>query len=115
MVIILVDRITNRLVYTFDFAFNARGVDYRMITDPVAFNDSEGVKFNYSTHDVKCASIVPLRPWAKHSSALQSLSCHNRMHGMWPPRTGRWILCMMTNFVSERHPDNERDVIHSRG
>jgi hypothetical protein len=58
--IIYVDEVTERLVYTLDFVFKDRKVEYQLTNDLLYFTNCEGVKFNYSPkqlHDT--FSIVP--------------------------------------------------------
>lgn len=58
--IIYVDEVTERLVYTLDFVFKDRKVEYQLTNDLLYFTNCEGVKFNYSfkqLHDT--FSIVP--------------------------------------------------------
>ena len=58
--IIYVDEVTERLVYTLDFVFKDRKVEYQLTNDLLYFTNCEGVKFNYSSkqlHDT--FSIVP--------------------------------------------------------
>ena len=56
---VLADKITNRLVYTLDFVFKSRGVDYTLITDVVEFRNYEGRKINYSSHGTEGVGIAP--------------------------------------------------------
>lgn len=48
MVDVLVDDITPRLIYTFDFIFKDRGISYNLEKDISKFLRSENPKFNYS-------------------------------------------------------------------
>ena len=48
MILILVDQITPRLVYTFDFVFKERGYEYALETDSMKFVQAKGLKLNYS-------------------------------------------------------------------
>lgn len=58
--LILVDKITPRVVYTFDFVFKARGVDYDLTADALEFTGSEQViKLNYSVNSTDSPSITP--------------------------------------------------------
>ena len=51
--LILVPKITNRLLYAFDFVFDTMlGVSHRLTTDVVAFRDEEGPKMSYGTTPV---------------------------------------------------------------
>ncbi len=58
--IIYVDEVTERLVYTLDFVFKERKVDYQLTNDLLFFTNCEGIKFNYSQRKLKDAfSIQP--------------------------------------------------------
>ncbi|MCH2225497.1 MAG: polysaccharide deacetylase family protein [Crocinitomicaceae bacterium] len=48
MLTILVDKITPRIEYTFDFIFSDRGVLYRFVTEIVEFEKASQPKLNYS-------------------------------------------------------------------
>jgi len=48
MTLIFVEQVTNRLRYTLDFIFNARGLDYELTTDITHFTATNATKFNYS-------------------------------------------------------------------
>ena len=48
MTLIFVEQVTNRLRYTLDFIFNARGLDYELTTDITHFTAANTTKFNYS-------------------------------------------------------------------
>jgi hypothetical protein len=56
---ILADKITNRLVYTLDFVFKSRQIDYTLIADVDKFQNFEGIKLNYSSHRIDVPTIVP--------------------------------------------------------
>jgi hypothetical protein len=48
MLVIFAEEVTERLVYTLNFAFKERGIIYQLTNDPIYFEVLEGVKFNYS-------------------------------------------------------------------
>lgn len=48
MILIFVEQVTNRLRYTLDFIFNARGFNYELTTDITHFTAANARKFNYS-------------------------------------------------------------------
>ena len=48
MTLIFVEQVTNRLRYTLDFIFKARGFSYELTTDAARFSTSDSTKFNYS-------------------------------------------------------------------
>ena len=48
MTLIFVEQVTNRLRYTLDFIFKARGLSYELTTDAARFSTSDSTKFNYS-------------------------------------------------------------------
>lgn len=49
MVTILVDKVTARVEYTFDFIFKSRGIDYSLISNIDEFNQESTPKLNYSS------------------------------------------------------------------
>jgi hypothetical protein len=58
--IIYVDEVTERLVYTLDFVFKDRKVEYQLTNDLLYFTNCEGVKFNYSKKQLQDTfSILP--------------------------------------------------------
>ena len=62
MVLVLVEKVTNRLRYTFDFIFKIRGVDYAFTINKEEFIDSNKSKLNYSNFNIHADSgptIVP--------------------------------------------------------
>ncbi len=48
MIEIFVEQISERLIYTFDFVFKERGLDYQLNNDFLSFEKSTAAKFNYS-------------------------------------------------------------------
>ncbi len=48
MTLIFVEQVTNRLRYTLDFIFSARGLGYELTTDITHFTTENSTKFNYS-------------------------------------------------------------------
>ena len=60
MTLIFVEQLTNRLKYTFDFVFNARGLSYEFTSDLTYFSASNLQKFNYSAHSIpEVPTLVP--------------------------------------------------------
>ena len=59
MVFVYVNQKTEKVVYTFDFIFKLRGIDYTLITDEIEFLNLDGEKLNYSPKDLNCKSILP--------------------------------------------------------
>lgn len=62
--LILVNKVTNRLLYTFDFVFGTMmGLEYHVTTDKASFRDFEGLKMSYGTEplwDEPFQKAVPL-------------------------------------------------------
>lgn len=48
MLLVFVEQISERLIYTFDLVFKSRGIDYKLTNDNFSFLESELPKFNYS-------------------------------------------------------------------
>lgn len=48
MLLVFVDKISERLIYTFDFIFKARAIPYRFTNDWLYFNQNKCAKFVYS-------------------------------------------------------------------
>ena len=60
MILIYVDQITERLIYTLGFIFKDREIPYSLTNDFVKFEQSEKAKFNYSDRIFeKCININP--------------------------------------------------------
>jgi hypothetical protein len=51
MVLVFVDEVSKRLVYTLDVMFKARNIDFLATNDLIRFNNHEGPKFIYSERD----------------------------------------------------------------
>jgi hypothetical protein len=51
MLLIFVEQTTERLLYTLNFSFKQRGVNYELTNDKTYFLESNFPKFNYSNHD----------------------------------------------------------------
>jgi hypothetical protein len=49
MLVVFVEEVSERLIYTLDFIFRDRKIDYQITNDPIYYNKLEGFKFNYST------------------------------------------------------------------
>ena len=60
MVLVLVDDISARIQYTFDFIFKMRGVEYTLVESIDTFNDFQGAKLNYSKQ--KCSDGISFTP-----------------------------------------------------
>ena len=60
MVFVLVDDISARIQYTFDFIFKMRGVEYILVESIDTFNDFQGAKLNYSKQ--KCSDGISFTP-----------------------------------------------------
>lgn len=59
MVIVLVDTITNRIQYTFDFICKSRGVDFTLVTNADEYRNAPTPKINYSSLLEDEFSIIP--------------------------------------------------------
>lgn len=60
MVLIFVNVISTRLIYTLDFVFKERGLEYTLTNDYQAFADSKVARFNYSErHFEDVVQLVP--------------------------------------------------------
>ena len=60
MVLVLVDDISARIQYTFDFIFKMRGVEYTLVESIDTFNDFQGAKLNYSKQ--MCSDGISFTP-----------------------------------------------------
>ncbi|HIP31862.1 MAG TPA: hypothetical protein EYG86_03780 [Crocinitomicaceae bacterium] len=74
MILILVDDITPRLSYVFNFIFKARGVDYELTTSVDFFNDSSFRKLNYTENKQREATISPAKLLFENKIQKQSIS-----------------------------------------
>ena len=58
--LVYVDRITDRLRYTFEFVFEAQEIPFEITDNYGRFISEQGLKFNYSNIDnVEVPSLVP--------------------------------------------------------
>lgn len=57
--LVFVEKVTNRLEYTFDFIFKSRGINYAFTTNQQKYNDFQESKFNYSSKELIGFQIVP--------------------------------------------------------
>ncbi len=48
MLVVYVEEVSERLIYTLDFIFRDRKIEYQITNDPIYYNKLEGFKFNYS-------------------------------------------------------------------
>jgi hypothetical protein len=53
MILIYVEEISERLLYTFDFIFKERRIEYRLTNDKHFLETSSLPKFNYTTIDIE--------------------------------------------------------------
>lgn len=60
MIQIFVEQISERLIYTLDFIFKERELDYCLTNDPQSFIDSSFTKLNYSERHIE--NVVQLMP-----------------------------------------------------
>jgi hypothetical protein len=59
MIVVFVNEVSERLVYTFDFIFKDREIAYQITNDPVYFEVLEGFKFNYSNNHFNSGLQIP--------------------------------------------------------
>jgi hypothetical protein len=58
--LIYVDQVSERLVYTLDFVFNAHGLSYELTNDKQQFTAATGIKLNYSEwHETSGGVLIP--------------------------------------------------------
>ncbi len=74
MILVLVNEITPRLSYVFDFIFKARGVEYELTTSIDFFNDSSFRKLNYTENKQREATIYPSKLLFENEIQKQSIS-----------------------------------------
>ena len=80
MLFIYTDTISNRLIYTLDFIFSNRGIQYSLCDDFVAFDRLDGQRFNYSDRhfeNVKKITPSPLLSDVKIKDYIASPSTFN--------------------------------------
>ena len=60
--LIFVEEISERLIYTLDFVFNERGMQYELTNDYLYFSSADGYKFNYSNRFIQdVLQLIPSR------------------------------------------------------
>jgi hypothetical protein len=74
MVAFLIDKITPRWEYTFDFIFGQRGIDFKLYDDFKTFDESKGVK-----HQLSCSCGKILREQSIFSGNIESGTWENQI------------------------------------
>jgi hypothetical protein len=60
MIVVFVEQVSERLIYTLDFLFKERDLNYQITNDLVLFKKSNALKFNYS--NLKIDNVFHLNP-----------------------------------------------------
>lgn len=117
MLQIFVEQISERLIYTLDFIFKERGLEYALINDPHIFETSDLPRFNYSEkHFDNVATITPatllfdeeLIVYGIHISLFESIECltFNRVGD--PLASIFYVLSRMEEYTSTIEDDHGR-------
>ena len=53
MLLVFVEEISERLLYTFDFVLKERGIEFSITNDPVHFEQVQTARFNYSEREIE--------------------------------------------------------------
>jgi hypothetical protein len=60
MLLVFVEEISERLLYTFDFVLKERGIEFSITNDPVHFEQVQTARFNYSEREIE--GVLRLKP-----------------------------------------------------
>lgn len=117
MVLIFVEEISERLIYTLDFVFNERGYEYTLTNDPNSFLTSPSVKLNYSERyfeNILC--LIPATVlfdeeviiYNVHSSQFENEDCLNFNRIADPLASIFYVLSRMEEYSSTIEDEHGR-------
>lgn len=117
MLAIFVDQISERLIYTLDFIFKERGLEYRLLNDPDEFNDIKGLGLNMSErHFEDCHQFIPsslifdeeILIYDIHSSHFENEDCLKFNEVTDPVSSIFFVLSRMEEYTSSMEDEHGR-------
>ena len=129
MLLIYVDEVTERLIYTLDFVFKDRGIYFKVTNDPLFFAETDEHKFNYSTRTFDhVATIAPstvlfdaeIFPYAISESQFEKEFCFAIDSIVDPLSSIFYVLSRMEEYTNERRDTHDRfaakySILHQFG
>lgn len=117
MLLIFVDEVTDRLIFTLDFIFASRKIEYRFTNDPVFFDKTSTNKFNYSNRFFENAKgLLPATvlfdeavfPYSIEKSNFGAEECMSFDRVTDPLASIFYVLSRMEEYTNQRKDDHER-------
>jgi hypothetical protein len=129
MLLIYVDEVTERLIYTLDFIFKDRGIFFKITNDPMYFQQTEEIKFNYSNrHFENCDGIAPatvlfdegIFPYSISENQFEDEFCFSFDNIVDPFSSIFYVLSRMEEYGSEKRDEHDRfaarfSILHKYG
>lgn len=129
MLLIFVDEVTDRLIFTLDFIFKDRKVAYQFTNDPVYFEKAGENKFNYSNryfehiHGLPPATVIfdeAIFPYSIEKSMFGKEPCLSFDSITDPIAAIFYVLSRMEEYNIERRDEHERfpakeSILHKFG
>lgn len=117
MILIFVDEVTDRLIFTLDFVFTARQIKYQFTNDPVYFNQTTEHKFNYShRYFDNAVGLLPatvlfdeaIFPYSIEKSQFGNEECLSFDRVTDPLAAIFYVLSRMEEYSNERRDQHDR-------
>ena len=117
MIEIFVDQISERLIYTLDFVFNERNLEYKLNNDFLSFENSTLPKFNYSERYFEnIPQMIPatllfdeaIFVYAIEKSVFESEECLSFNRTVDPLASIFYVLSRMEEYTNNREDAHER-------
>ena len=117
MIEIFVDQISERLIYTLDFVFNERNLEYKLNNDFLSFENSTLPKFNYSERYFEnIPQMIPatllfdeaIFVYALEKSIFEKEECLSFNRTVDPLASIFYVLSRMEEYTNNREDAHER-------
>jgi hypothetical protein len=129
MLLIYVDEVTERLIYTLDFIFKDRGIYFKITNDPMYFEQTDEVKLNYSTKSFEnCVKISPatvlfdaaIFPYSISENHFENEFCFAFDTIVDPFSSIFYVLTRMEEYVNNKRDEHDRfsakySILHQHG
>lgn len=129
MLLIYVDEVTERLIYTLDFIFKDRGIYFKITNDPMFFQQTDEIKLNYSTKSFEnCVEISPatilfdtgIFPYSISENRFENEFCFAFDNVVDPFSSVFYVLTRMEEYVNNKRDEHDRfaakySVLHQYG
>lgn len=117
MLVVFVREVTERLIFTLDFVFNERKVNYQLTNDPVFFAKTDKLRLNYSTQTFEnSVTIEPATvlfdsavfPYAVVKSDFEGVACLSFDRVTDPLASIFYVLSRMEEYTNLRRDLHNR-------